>query len=93
MMRQYGLIAKAIDQVITVVATDDSTPYALDAAVEQKAKALGFTIGEMQTDAPRGLARMASRIEKWRNINPTDYDRLDGVVMYADHEAVIVVFK
>lgn len=93
MLRQYGLIAKAISQVITVIATDDAVAGSLNTAVELKAKAMGFGIGEQDDNKPRALFQMATKAAKWSEIYPEDYYKLDGVVIYAEGEAVIVTFK
>jgi len=93
MLKGYGLVEKVVDQVITVIATENAQPHALTYAVESKAKELGFVIGVTCDNEPRGLSRSANRIEKWRNINKEDYYKLDGVVMYMNDEAVIVLFR
>lgn len=43
-----------------------------------------YVIGSMQGDAPIGFARGVGYIAKWRNINPSEWKELDGVLISDD---------
>lgn len=75
----------------------DGTTFSAMHAAEEKAKEMGFSIGTMQGDAPRALAKGDYTISKWRNISSTDYHRLDGLIICIEcREAdwvTVVVFE
>lgn len=80
-------------EMLTVTA--DGFPFAIEDAIDDKVRALGYNIGIMCGDDPRALSKSALYIAKWRNIPSTDYPMLDGVVFCDDFrngvEATIVL--
>lgn len=44
----------------------------------------GYTVGPMCCNEPIGFAKDMDYIAKWRNIDPSDYPRLNGVIISDD---------
>lgn len=75
----------------------DGDDFSINNAVENAAVQLGYTVGTMCCDAPRGLCRNVNRIAKWWNLAPPDFARLEGFVLCDDFRngtvAVVVEFE
>jgi len=64
---------------------------------EEIVKEMGYNKGSMCIDEPIALSKKASYIAKWRNIYPTDYPRIEGLLLSVDfrdsNEVAIVEFE
>jgi hypothetical protein len=80
------------------VANEDDTFGPITAA-EDWLKQNGYIKGSMQRDAPIGFADASkyNYISKWRNMNPKDWESLDGVIIpdpeFREGGAILLFFK
>lgn len=44
----------------------------------------GYTVGCLCNNEPMGFAKGVNYVAKWRNIDPNDYPRLNGVIISDD---------
>ena len=86
---------KTVKETIIVTAKAGNDDFAINNAIKDKVAEMGYDIGTMQRDDPRGLAKNTD-IEKWRNIPMSQYPRLEGVVLCDDNrnggEGAIILF-
>lgn len=53
----------------------------------------GYSVGKMQSDAPRGITVKKSDIMKWRNLSKEDIATLDGILIPVDEEYLVLYFE
>ena len=88
---------RVIGSVIHIEGTGED--FDINTRAEHRCRELGFAIGSMCRDEPRGLAKAheISHIAKWRNISRQDWCQLDGVLLSDDfrcgRDAYIVLFE
>ena len=85
---------RTISKVYAFYNKDES--FSASYAAEQKAKRLGYSVGSMQRDDPRAIAKGDLYIAKWWNIGVEEADRIDGVLVsedMRDGDVYIVIFN
>ena len=92
-IKTAGKIAKEADKVIGAIEEFEAagTFKAIHAA-EKYAKAEGYNVGSMCRDMPIALSKEAEYIAKWRNIDPSEYLLLGGVLLSDDFREGSVLF-
>jgi hypothetical protein len=59
---------------------------------EQYVKEQGYNKGSLCRNEPIALSKHHSYIAKWRNISMEEYDKIEGVILRENEEAVVVEF-
>jgi hypothetical protein len=65
-------------------------------AAEEHAKSLGYTTGSMCRAEPIALSKSHDYIAKWRNIDPSEYPDIEGLLLsesFRESEVLFVEFK
>lgn len=59
-------------------------------------QSMDYSIGSMQSDNPRAIAKGNLNIAKWWNINKEEYPRIDGLMLsndYRNGNVLVILFK
>lgn len=78
-----GTIYEGREAVHAIEFKPEGTFKAISAA-ETYLEELGYLTGSMNRDKPIGFAYNASYVAKWSNLNHTDIQKLDGIIIPQD---------
>ena len=90
----FDKIGKSVDE--EKVFQKSERDFGAVTEAENYVESLGMSIGSMQSDNPRALAKGKLNIAKWWNIDKDDYQRIDGLMLsddYRNGSVVVVTFK
>jgi len=94
LLNKHGLGHRKIKEVLYFKKGDD---FRASYNAEEKAKAMGFTVGSMCQASPIGLAcaEKYGYVAKWYNIRPDERAELSGVLLseyFREDDVYLVVF-
>lgn len=67
-------------QIATAITFVSAYEFHAVVAAEKWCEERGYSVGEMQCDAPRGVLKGEYHITKWRNLTQEEREQLDGVM-------------